>query len=158
MMRSLLAERFGLEAHNVEKVVSVYVLRVKSAPARLQEADVSSAARPGCSTGLCGGYKCEKTTMKNLASHMSEPSWQRMAGLDGFRVVDLTGLSGEYDFDLPVAWVATRSARIEMPEECGTPGNSVFKALEAVGLRLEREKQPEQFVAVDRISRTPTPN
>jgi len=158
MMRALLVERFGLEAHTLEKNVSIYALRAKSQSAQLPDADPSAPARPGCKTGACGGYRCEKITMKRLAQHMSAASWQRMAGLDGLPVVDLTGLTGTYSFDLPVAWVASFSPRVEMAEECRVPGNSVFKALNTLGLSLEREKQPQQFVAVDKISRAPTPN
>jgi uncharacterized protein (TIGR03435 family) len=38
------------------------------------------------------------------------------------------------------------------------PEAAAFKALEGLGLRLERRRVPVDFVVVDKISRTPTEN
>jgi uncharacterized protein (TIGR03435 family) len=71
-------------------------------------------------------------------------------------VVDGTGLTGVYRF------------KIELPPDLGMPrlpgssprtsGVSTFKAVEGLGLRLERRPTPVEFIVVDSINRTPTEN
>lgn len=82
-------------------------------------------------------------------------------------VVDKTGLAGVYKF------------RVELPQDAasvkrliasgitttvrGTPltdpsGVSVFKAVEALGLKLEQRRSPVDVVVVDRLNTIPTPN
>ena len=70
----------------------------------------------------------------------------------GYRVIDQTGLKGNYDFDLDYA-----------PEEGQrTPETIVASLLNAVqsqlGLKLEGRKGPVELIVVDHIEKTPTEN
>jgi uncharacterized protein (TIGR03435 family) len=76
-------------------------------------------------------------------------------------IVDRTGLGGLYQFSLrlPEDAALTRllqRAGVRAQEPFGGP--STFKALEGIGLKLERGRFPVETIVVDRISRTPTEN
>ena len=78
---------------------------------------------------------------------------------DFFRVVDKTGLTGEYDIRLEYQWAFARFA---------APGNSasvpsgapiLFTALQQqLGLRLEKVKTLLEVLVIDRADRTPSEN
>jgi uncharacterized protein (TIGR03435 family) len=78
----------------------------------------------------------------------------------GRRVIDKTGLSGKYDFELK--WTPTQpsaaplSPPLQTPESAlaADPGPSIFTALqEQLGLRLESEKGPVEVLVIDRVER-----
>ena len=82
-------------------------------------------------------------------------------------VVDKTGLTGVYQFtlELPRSAMGERITRESMQRQGSTPsvsaptgGGSGIKALESLGLTLERRRVPLEVVVVDKISRTPTEN
>ena len=69
----------------------------------------------------------------------------------GRRVIDKTGLSGKYDFELH--WEPRQAPEPELPE-----GPSIFAALqEQLGLRLEPSKGPVEVLVIDRAQK-PTKN
>jgi len=155
MTLSMLTDRFKLVAHKMDKPVSVYAL--KAGPSGIKLKETTGSAGGPCKSGSCRGYSCRKLTMRALALNMSQSYWQRMAGLSaGIPVVDLTGLDGNYDLDLPIAWAEGFNGA-KLDEGCAG-GYSVFAALKAVGLILEQEKQMQQFVVVDSVLRSPIPN
>lgn len=90
-----------------------------------------------------------------LASNVDEP------------VLDKTGLTGVYQFTLELPADASairvlRNAGITTTVQ-GTPldeptGVSVFKAVEGLGLKLERRRSPYDVVVVDKMQRAPTEN
>ena len=82
-------------------------------------------------------------------------------------VIDKTGLTGLYQFKVELPPDATSIRRLReqgiTTTVQGTPlteptGYSVFKALEGLGLKLERRRSPVEVVVVDRLNATPTPN
>ena len=67
-------------------------------------------------------------------------------------VVDRTGLTGTWDFDLK--W--TPRNRLA---QAGSDGISLFDAVDKqLGLKLEQQKLPLSVVIVDSVNQTPTPN
>jgi uncharacterized protein (TIGR03435 family) len=69
-------------------------------------------------------------------------------------VIDKTGISGVYDFEL-------RWANDDQPPEGAAPETipSLFTALqETLGLRLQPEKVPVEIVVVDHVERSPIEN
>jgi uncharacterized protein (TIGR03435 family) len=105
-------------------------------------------------------FNATRMTMAELAPYL----WETMDA----PVVDKTGLDGVYQFTLALP----RSAMIQrlmlqtasLRRGANLTGNeaapevAAFKALEGLGLRLERRRVPVDFVVVDKISRTPTEN
>jgi uncharacterized protein (TIGR03435 family) len=61
-------------------------------------------------------------------------------------VIDGTGLTGKY------------SVTIEISNNTEEFGNTIFNAIENLGLRLEPRKVSIETLIVDQISSTPTPN
>ncbi len=86
-------------------------------------------------------------------------------------VVDVTGLTGKYDLTLqltPQDYMAMliRSAvgvGVSLPPEAlkyleGASDESLFSAMEALGLDLQPRKAPLEMLVVDQISKAPTAN
>jgi uncharacterized protein (TIGR03435 family) len=90
---------------------------------------------------------------------MQELASQLMLSLGAEQVFDRTGLTGLYQFTidlpnnpLPFA-VPTRDGSIREPSSL-----SAAKAVETLGLRLERRRTPVDVIVVDKIERTPREN
>ena len=75
-------------------------------------------------------------------------------------VVDGTRLTGLYRFriELPPANFAIRSVFSTVTPASEPSGVSPFKAVEALGLKLEPRRLPVDTIVVDHIERTPTEN
>ena len=86
-------------------------------------------------------------------------------------VVDMTGITGSYDFDLdftPEDYMAMLirsaiAAGVTMPPEAlrmlsGSSGDSLMNALDRLGLKLENRKAPVEVLVVDRMEKAPTEN
>jgi uncharacterized protein (TIGR03435 family) len=98
-----------------------------------------------------------RMTMAELATVLTD--------VTGQPVLDKTGLRGLYQFsNVELAVNArilanTRASALRFgftPPE--TPNISEAKAVEALGLRLERRRAPIDVIVVDKIERTPTDN
>lgn len=149
MLQVLLAERFHLSIHREIKEQPVYLLiRGKGGPKFHESLD--EGGKPGVRQK---GYSFTFTdaAMSNLAGVLSQ-----LTG--GRKVLDRTGLGGNYDFTLsyvPDSGDAGRGAL--SPATDGFP-DSVFTALrEQLGLDLEAQKSQVEFIVVDRLDRL-TPN
>jgi uncharacterized protein (TIGR03435 family) len=85
--------------------------------------------------------------------------------------IDMTGLAKTYDFTLnfsPEDFTAMMiraalAAGVVMPPQAmkaleSSSGDSIFAAVEALGLKLEGRKAPLEVVTIDHIEKTPTEN
>ena len=142
MMRSVLAERFGMRAHMETREMPAYALVVAKSGSKLKEpSDTTwSNSQFGGSTGEVKWRNSPLTDLKFL-----------LAKETGRPVVDQTGLTGKYDFTLEYT-PADHAAR----DESGGP--SIFTALEEqLGLKLVPAKQPVEVLVVDSLEQ-PTEN
>ena len=86
-------------------------------------------------------------------------------------VVDMTGLKGTYDLTLEFTPEEYRvllirsalAAGVTLPPEAmrlleGASDESLFKGLQAMGLKLESRKAPLEVLVIDSISKTPVAN
>jgi uncharacterized protein (TIGR03435 family) len=74
----------------------------------------------------------------------------------GRPVVDKTGLTGVYDFNLRYEG---GSAALPSADAASDPEPTLFEAFEKqLGLKLEAKKGPVEVLVVDRVNRTPTEN
>jgi uncharacterized protein (TIGR03435 family) len=70
----------------------------------------------------------------------------------GRPVIDKTGLTGKYSFELK--WDASPPSAAESSVASDPDGGSIFTALqEQLGLRLESQKGPVRVLVVDRAER-----
>ena len=174
MLRHLLAERFGLKIHYEIRQHPIYALVLARPDRRLGpqlvrsaiDCDAVTAAlqaaraagkpspfppapdkRPLCgSRGPAGEMTAGALTMEQFALHL--------AAAAGRQVVDKTGLTGRFDWDLRFA--PLQPAREGEPPAASGP--SMFTALqEQLGLKLEPATGPIEVLVIDRVE-APTPN
>jgi uncharacterized protein (TIGR03435 family) len=144
MLEVLLAERFHLSIHRETKEQPVYALILRKGGPRLHET-LPEGGKPSVRQS---GYSFTFTNaaMSNLVGVLSQ--------LTGRKVLDRTGLRGQYDFTLSYAPDRGGAGR-----EGGSPAadslpDSVFTSLrEQLGLNLEAQKSQVEFIVVDRLDR-----
>ncbi len=92
MVQDLLAERFHLRLHRVNKVLPAYELVLASGGSKLKE---SLASRTLMTTPTKGGVRLSSTGVK-----VSDIIPFLQPHLDQYQLVDKTGLTGKYDISL----------------------------------------------------------
>jgi uncharacterized protein (TIGR03435 family) len=151
MLRTLLAERFGLAAHRDTKPVPAWALTAGQHPLLKPS---SGSGESGCHFKESDDFvsmACHNTTTADFVSTLRGGNGGIWYYLTGNLVVDRTELSGTWDFDLKY------SARWNTSVG-GTRIVSLFDAIDKLGLNLEPSMVPMPVVVVDRVNRTPTPN
>ncbi len=166
MMQSLLTERFKLAFHRDKKEMPSYSLVVAKGGPKMKASSPSQPAaddaaepqgplkRDADGFPILQGHKHSGAVARGYAAErfVDETMDQfagRLAGRLGKPVIDETGLTGKYDFDLH--WV--------MNEKLEEVGPNLFRAVsEQLGLKLESKKNMVDIFVVDRIEKTPTEN
>ena len=153
MIQRVLARRFHLQVHTEDKSMPVYVLVVGQKGPKLRSAETSSepdGCRPHDITNSSADgihYSCHNMTMNLLAEWLP----RRASGFIDLPVVNLTGLTGTYDFRMD--WTPRMSGADS------AEGMTIFDALEkGMGLKLEQRRHPMPTIVIDRIDRTPSEN
>ena len=197
MLQSLLAERFGLVVHREMRELPLYELVVAKGGLKMKapEKAPDGAAEPERNAD----GRTTNMHMSRDASGLPElpPGFPAMFGFSlngnqritarmqtvarllqlldnqiGRPVVDKTGLTGIYDFNLFWAGETARvagagsAASPEQPTVNGgltEPGSDPAPSLEAafesqLGLKLEPKKGPVEALVVDKVNKTPTEN
>lgn len=162
MLRTLLADRFRLVSHTAAQPVNMWVLTASQAPkiTRGQADGGSCQVDRNASVGVrqtgdannsvsapLRTYSCTDVSMSNFAAQIATlaPSY-----LEGFSIVDQTGLAGGWTFKLTVTPVAALAAN---------PGGIALEAaLKQLGLGLARKDVPADVLVIDAVSETPTPS
>jgi uncharacterized protein (TIGR03435 family) len=127
-LRSLLADRFQLVFHQETREQPVFVLVVAKGGPRLQESTESHSFIRRMGPGSIKGQAVAlQLLVINLANEL------------GRTVIDKTGLTGRYSFDLK--WNPNPSPAAPASVAPDLDGTSIFTALqERLGLRLESQK------------------
>ena len=157
-LRNLLAERFQLVVRRETKDVPIYTLSIAKGGHKLQP-----GTEKGGTTRDLGHLTGKSAPMENLAVSLSL--------VLGQPVVDRTGLTDVYDYDL--RWSEefnpqkiAKEKGIAVPPDAHPPdasasdpaGPSLFTAIDKqLGLRLESTKGPVEIIVVERAER-PTAN
>jgi uncharacterized protein (TIGR03435 family) len=159
MLQKILADRFNLTFHREQKEVTVYTLKVAENGPRLAESrgTVSYHAFTGRTLGPHVGIVVypESILLPGRKATVADLSFvlQRFA-LD-CPVLDKTGLTKEYDFDLKFTPDSSqfRGSFVEMNiDQLASP--SLFTAIqEQLGLTLEPTKLPAEALVIDSIER-----
>ena len=133
-LKAVLADRFQLAVHSETREMPIYALVVAKGGPHLQ---------PSTADGLTinnrkGLVICRKASMKEFAE-------RSLANRMGRTVVDRTGLSGEFDFEIHY---------VEDQLSNETAGPDFLTAMkEQVGLILQSEKGPVEVTVVDRAEK-----
>ena len=171
MVQALLAERFNLALHRETKDLPIYSLVISKHGSKLHE------ARPGDNYAN-GAKEPDGLPMGShslgymfFVGHVYIPG--QGASLDqltkrltielGREVIDNTGLTGNYDFNLDfyVPWTRDHgetlsSLGIEADTQNSDPvgGPSLFSAIQdQLGLKLESKKGPVEILVIDHVER-----
>jgi uncharacterized protein (TIGR03435 family) len=154
MLRKLLTDRFKLAFHRAPKVFSLYELRVAKSGAKLKV----SASPPDTPATLISTVYPDRMLLPARNATMSDfASLMQRAILDR-PVVDKTGLTGRYDFDLQ--WAPDQSQfGGEVPAASAeAPDPQFFTAIQQqLGLKLLATRGPVNALVVDKADR-PSPN
>ena len=152
MLQKLLADRFKLTFHREPKEFSIYALTVAKNGPRLKE-----SAAPDELPKLPNVVFPDHISLPARSATMAQfASMLQRAVLDR-PVVDETGLSGKYDFDLE--WADDESQfggqlRKRASADDGHDKSGLFAAMqEQVGLRLEATKGPVEMLVIDQVER-----
>jgi uncharacterized protein (TIGR03435 family) len=185
MLRTLLAERFGMKAHTESRERSAYALVVGKNGAKLQPSTLPPDPEPakglttltpsagGTVTSSGGPAGPTRMTMGPNGVQMVMLKAKISAFADmltsilGKPLVDRTGLTGYYQIalDIPQEDLQNVARALGMggpAAAAGVPtdpgGSSMFQALEQFGLRLDSRKEQIDTLIVDHIEKMPTAN
>lgn len=145
MLQQLLINRFALVVHRETKEVPVYALVISKGRAKLHPSEESERDATPRTPASAGGTEPQSGHLIFRNESMADLAWalSRMAGIGDRVVVDQTGLTGKYDFELTFARDGALSA-----------DPSIFSALqEQLGLRLEAKKAPVEFLVIDHVEK-----
>ncbi|HUK30535.1 MAG TPA: TIGR03435 family protein, partial [Candidatus Acidoferrum sp.] len=177
MLRAMMADRFALKFHNETRELPAYFLTIGKDGAKLQEAKPDYAGKfdaPDINGNRATDYVStrganQQTTligqaasMTTLAAYLSQ--WAlSSAGENARPVLDRTGLTGRYDFEVPYSVHYTMMVSPSADAPAGTPpitsdgftpGPSLFKALEiSLGLKMESGKGPVPVFVIDHVEK-----
>jgi len=151
MLRRLLAERFRLSFHRESKELSIYTLTLAKGGSKLRESttapDATLQGPPPLVFVLSPAVvrlPARLASMAEFASVLQRSPLERP-------VIDNTGLSGRYDFDLEFSpderlW----GGALPRPENSDKP--DLFKAIqEQLGLRLEAARGPVSTIVIETV-------
>jgi len=182
MMQSLLADRFKLALHMETRQLPVYALVLNKAgklgpQLKPHPDDVSCPATPSphpagpAPAPFCGALlmwpvngqwhaRMMNLTMEQIAHHLNTPVGTGWGGLDHRPIVDQTGLSGKFDFDIEFTPETNRNspsrpAADAQPEVFGPTFLDALK--DQLGLKLVKQTAPVQVFVIDHVER-PTEN
>jgi uncharacterized protein (TIGR03435 family) len=178
MEQNLLAERFKLAAHFVNKEMQIYEMTVGAGGVKFKEwADL-----PPLADGPTPGDRVRSGTLKaaDLRPLPDSPvEWQSIDGRHSRRgkhsmeflaaylsgqlerpVLDATGLTGEYDITLDFVMEPRRvNLPGVAPEVSLAAGPTLVKAVETqLGLRMESKKGMIDVLVIDHVEKVPTEN
>jgi uncharacterized protein (TIGR03435 family) len=146
MLRELLAERFQLAVHPETKELQAYAVTVGKNGHKMHESTTQGpmSIKP---TGLV--LTVERADLDELCAMAQQPL--------KLPVVNLTGLTGKWDFKVDAAPYLT-------PEVTGAKnvtdliGVAITAANEQLGLKIESRKMQVNLIVVDRAVKTPPAN
>lgn len=152
-VRTLLADRFELAVHHDTKEAPVYALMVAKGGPKLKENTEPREGRQGMGMRPGGQVTATAAPVSMLANLLSN--------LMGRPVIDKTGLSATYDFELrwtPDSGQTLAPAGAPPPGAEAPPadpnGPTIFTALqEQLGLRLESQKGPVDMIVIDHVEK-----
>ena len=154
MLRTLLADRFKLTFHREEKVFSIYELEVAKSGPKLK----ASSAPPEDPPALISTVYPQRIVMPARNATMSDLARLMQRAILDRPVVDKTGLTGRYDFDLEWAPDETQFGGEVPVAPADAPSLPLFSAIQQqLGLRLEATRGPVAALVVDKAER-PTAN
>jgi len=191
MLQALLADRFQVKLHHEKKEFPIFALVPAKGPLKLKEVPPDPNADPVNDEPVGMANVATIAFVENVVSVQYArgasfsvgnnrievrklPLWVFCRNLERYsdrQIVDMTGLTGAYDFTIDVTpedyqAMMIRSAVLRgqniMPEAQklldASPASALSDALGQVGLKLESRKAPIDTLVIDSALKTPTAN
>jgi uncharacterized protein (TIGR03435 family) len=190
MFQNLLAERFKMKYHLENPVTPVYALVVTQGGSKLkagqpdedqynygQIATKASAGGPPSTSARTSQFGVYRLSMAregmhyeylNITTKALAQFLGRERGPLELPVVDMTGLTGEYQVTLDIppnqvhcassGFPADQGGGEQVPTASDPCGSSIRASLQNHGLRLVRRSLPYRKLVIESIERTPTEN
>ena len=187
MMQALLLDRFQMKMHRETREIPVYGLvigkgglKLKDSPANPAEKGGEPAAQSANAAMTSGGTTVtygngayftignNRFEGKKLSVAVIADALSRFADRP---VIDMTGLEGSYDFSMEFSPEDFRAMMIRAAIAQGTvvspealklldasSGDTLFNAVEKLGLKMESRKAPIEILVIDEAQKTPTEN
>ncbi|MGA2115354.1 MAG: TIGR03435 family protein [Bryobacteraceae bacterium] len=151
MLRKLLADRFHLAFHRENKELSAYAIVVGKTGSKLTKSTGDPNGLPGLGFRGLGLLNARNANMVDFAGLMQSTVLDRP-------VVDQTGLSGRFDFELK--WTpdefqfAGLGVKVPPPTDNVDALPDLFTAIQQqLGLRLESTKALVDVLVIDRVEK-----
>jgi len=189
MLQALMLDRFQMKTHHETRDFPVYALVVAKSglkmtavppdPADPAQGGASGAVNVSVSAGS-GGVMANYGNGSSFAMRNNRIEGKKMlmtsvadmlARFEDKPVVDMTELTGRYDFTLNFTEEDYRAMMIRaaiasgyaLPPEAiqamqNASGDSLFSALQVLGLKLESRKAPLDVLVIDHMEKTATEN
>ncbi len=179
MVASLLEDRFKMVMHRETRELPTYALVVGKSGLKMKElppdeagpdtgkvdVNVNGGGRGGTVVDLGGGSSITYGLNKLEAKKVTIPSiLDSLAKFMDRPVVDMTGLTGRYNFTLEYSveelknLVRSSGGDASHIPDIGGDQTSIFTSVESLGLKLEARKAPTEVIVIDSIQKTPTAN
>lgn len=149
MLQTLLADRFQLKFHRETKEMTVFALVVGKNGPKLKEDAAGNGVMRFNPKGRDVELVATGAPIDSLITALP-----RMPGVD-HPVLDKTGLTGKYDFQLTLTGfqLSMNPERQSIPA-ADSEGPSIFAALQdQLGLKLEPQKAAVEILAIDGVDR-----
>jgi uncharacterized protein (TIGR03435 family) len=151
MVQKLLADRYKLTFHRDKKELSVFALTVAKTGQKLTPSTGDPNGAPGMGFGGLGMMFGRNANLGDFCATMQSTVLDRP-------VVDQTGLTGRYDFQLK--WTADDSqfpglkGQLPPPKEDAEAQPDLFTAIQQqMGLKLEATKAPVGVIVIDHVEK-----
>ena len=142
MMQSLLAERFKLSFHRQDKELRSFLMTIAKGGHKMHEsAPGETQSRQNSAIGTI----VKAMTMGEFANFIAGPLQ--------LPVVEMTGLTGRYDFALDFTPYLPANERVMNVEFAEANGIIVAAMQGELGLKLESKKEMVNVMVVDRVER-----
>ncbi len=153
LLQEALAERCKLAAHRETKQSSVYFLVLGKSGPKFAETNPEAAVPTGVSLpGAGGAVLVRSNDTLNLYGTSLSFFVTMLTGLAGDQpIVDKTGLTGRYN--ITVKSIISHKGQAPGTTEASDPRDSIFAAMEALGLKLEPGKAQVETLVIDRMQR-----
>ncbi len=147
MLRTLLSERFKLSFHREEKEFSIYALEVAKGGSKLKESTAAASDPPQLISTV---YPPARINLPAKNATISDFVALMQRALLDRPVVDRTGLTGRYDFDLDWAPDETQFGGEVPVAPADAQAPPFFTAIEQqLGLQLEATRGMVQALVID---------
>jgi uncharacterized protein (TIGR03435 family) len=182
MLQAMLADRFKLSIHRETKEHAVFALVAGKGGPKLSATAAAPPQSDGGPSAGRGGLPrgAMRVEVDDQGAHLKS-NGVTLAGLTELLsrfserpVVDMSGIEGQYDFDLLLSMDAIRAGRGgavmahgPAPSGDGPPSpagaasegvGTIHEAVQKYGLKLEPRRAPMEMIVVDHLEKTPIEN